>query len=47
MPTIEFIRIEEPMVLPTISPQPPGVSPPQRDRPASPARRRQPVRRRR
>ncbi|MDI6448646.1 leucine-rich repeat domain-containing protein [Anaerobaca lacustris] len=47
MPTIEFIRIEEPMVLPTISPQPPSVSPPQRDRPASPPRRREPVRRRR
>ncbi len=47
MPTIEFIRIEEPMVPPTISPQPPSVSPPQRDRPASPPRRREPVRRRR
>ncbi len=47
MPTIEYIRIEEPMVPPTISPQPPGVSPPQRDRPASPPRRREPVRRRR
>ena len=47
MPTIEFIRIEEPMVPPTISPQPPSVSPPQRDRPTSPPRRREPVRRRR
>jgi hypothetical protein len=40
LPTIEFIRIEEPLPQPTVSPQRPGGRPPRSSQPAPPPRRR-------